>query len=182
MTTLNNTLLTQVINELKQLSESVLKIAHNDYCVEIGYEDIIYDNDEYNINEQFITAFDALRNIEHYNLSDNYFYTHNGNIVSFNYLDHEESPITFSELAQWIIDNDLFSDYDIEVITLDDMLVSIEDNITDASLLLYKLIDYLGNSVLKTSEFAIDETMSAISDYDYNQLNDIITHLGIDYE
>lgn len=173
------TLLAQTIKQLKALSDSSLQICHNNYCSDLSYEDIIYDNDEYTVNEQFDTPFDVLRNIQHYNLSDDYFYFHNGNLVSFNYLTGDDSPITFSELAQWVIDNDLFSEYDINVITLDDMRASIEDNINDASLLLYKLIDYLGNNILKTSEYAINDV---ISDYDYNQLNDIINHLGIDYE
>ena len=128
MTTSNNTLLNTVITELKQLSDSSLQIAHNNYCDAIGYEDVIYDNDEYNINEIFITPFDALRNIEHYNLADNYFYLHNGNIITFDYLTDGDSPITFSELAQWIIDNDSYSEYDLEVTTLEDIYNTTHQN------------------------------------------------------
>lgn len=193
MTTSNNTLLTQVINELKQLSDSSLQIAHNNYCDAIGYEDVIYDNDEYNINEIFITPFDALRSIEHYNLADDYFYLHNGNLVSFNYLTGDDRPITFSELAQWIVGNDLFNDYGIEVTTLDDMLASIEDNITDDEDKLVLMFDYLGESVspedlvladknLYYNEYLIALCTDKISDYDYNQLNDIILMLGINYK
>lgn len=99
-TTLASNQLSQVIEQLKDMSDSSLQICHNNYCIEIGYEDIIYDNDEYNINEQFDTPFDVLRNIQSYNLSDNYFYFHNGNLVSFNYLTSDDSPITFSEIGR----------------------------------------------------------------------------------
>ena len=103
-------------------------------------------------------------------------------MVSFSNEDDDNCPIDIEELAQWIVSNEIDNDFDIEVTTLDDILTSIEDNITDDSLLLYKLIDYLGNNILKTSDYAIADVMNEISDYDYNQLNDIIIHLGINYE
>ena len=78
MTTLNKDLaavqLSQVIEQLKEMSDSSLQVCHNNYCSSLGYEDEIYDNDEYNINEHFNTPFDALLALEHYNLSDDYFY------------------------------------------------------------------------------------------------------------
>lgn len=193
VTTLAQVQLSQVIEKLKDMSDSSLQICHNNYCVEIGYEDIIYDNDEYNVNNQFDTPFDVLRNIQSYNLSDNYFYFHNGNLISFNYLTGDDSPITFSELSQWIVDNELFDDYNIEVTTLDDMLTSIEDNISDDEDKLMLMFDYLGESVSpedlvmanddsEYSEYLITLCTDKIRHYGYNQLNDIITHLNINYK
>lgn len=180
--TLAQVQLKQVIEQLKDMSDSSLQICHNNYCIEIGYEDIIYDNDDYNINEMFITPFDVLRNIEHYNLSDNYFYLHNGNLISFGYLTGEDSPITFSELAQWIVDNDLYNEYDIKVTTLDDMLASIEDNITDDENMLSKLVNDLGVDINLNSEYVVDDVMQEISSYNYESLTTIINHLGINYK
>ena len=40
------TLQANVINQLKDLSDSSLQVCHNNYCNELGYEDNIYDNDE----------------------------------------------------------------------------------------------------------------------------------------
>lgn len=184
----NNTLaaiqLSQVIEQLKEMSDSSLQVCHNNYCIELGYEDEVYDNDEYNINEHFNTPFEALLSIQHYNLSDDYFYFHNGNLISFNYLTGEDSPITFSELAQWLINEDKLSDYDIEVTTLEDMLASIEDNITDDEIMTFKLADYI-NEDYDADDVASDVAqwcVVTLYDYDYNQLNDIINYLGINYQ
>ena len=196
MKTLNKDLaaiqLNQVIEQLKEMSDSSLQVCHNNYCIELGYEDEVFDNDEYNINEHFNTPFDALLALEHYNLSDDYFYFHNGNLISFNYLTGEDSPITFSELAQWLINEDKLSEYDITVITLDDMLASIEDNISDNKYLLSKLADYLGQSLnteqveqLKTDddyyEYLVSHFMNELDDYIYSDLYYLINTVGINY-
>lgn len=194
MKTLNKDLsaiqLSQVIEQLKEMSDSDLQVCHNNYCIELCYEDEIYDNDEYNINEHFNTPFDALLAIEHYNLSDDYFYFHNGNLISFNYLTSEDSPIDISELAQWLISEDKLADYDIEVTTLDDMLASIEDNITDDSELLKTAINYLGVStmingddkVTDYNQYLIDSVIDEIRYTDYETIKDVINRLGINYQ
>lgn len=182
-TTLAQVQLNQVIKQLKQDDSNLLQ-AYSEYASNNSY-DSVYDNDDDSINMMFENTHDALRSAFYgdYNPSHAYFtFNGYGNLQSFEYLDCDKSPIDIEELSQWIVDNDLFNDYDIEVTTLDDMLASIEDNITDDSELLYKLIDYLGNNILKTSEYAITDVMDTISNYDYNQLNDIITLLDINYE
>lgn len=179
--------LNQVIEQLKEMSDSDLQVCHNNYCIELCYEDEIYDNDEYNINEHFNTPFDALSALEHYNLSDNYFYFHNGNLISFNYLTGEDSPITFSELAQWLISEDKLSEYDISVVTLDDMLASIEDNITDDEALLNTVCQYLHmNHITLGNDYSFDEkvniVMELISGFNYEQLDKLIMDLNINYQ
>ena len=186
MTTLNKDLaavqLSQVIEQLKEMSDSSLQVCHNNYCSSLGYEDEIYDNDEYNINEHFNTPFDALLALEHYNLSDDYFYFHNGNLISFNYLSSEDNPITFSELAQWLISEDKLADYDITVTTLDDMLASIEDNISDDSVMLNKLAEHLAVEVDNDSyEDNVYDVMTELNNYTYEQIQEIITMLSINY-
>lgn len=72
----------------------------------------------------------------------------------------------------------------------DNILTSIEDNITDDVELLYRLSEYLDINLNDKDKynfgsfdhFILDSCLSVISDYDYNQLNDIIIHLGINYQ
>lgn len=188
MKNINNTLadiqLNQAIEQLKEMNDSELQICHNDYCISVGYEDTIVSNVEWSINKVFTDAWDVLSNIEHYNSRDDYFYLRNGKIVTFNYLTSEQSPITFSELAQWLINEDKLSEYDISVTTLEDMLASIEDNITDDENLLYKLCDYLNikYNLSNDVENLTSDCMDIVDNYDYDKLNDIINHLGIDYQ
>ena len=192
----NNTLaaiqLNQVFVQLKQ-DGSILMQSYCDYSAENGY-DSVYDNDEDSINMMFDNTHNALRAAFYgdYNPSHAYFtFNGYGNLQSFEYLDSDNSPIDISELAQWLISEDKLSDYDITVTTLDDMLASIEDNLTDDSNMLHSLKDYLniGYDIEKVSLLGadyetslIDETIDFISDYDYHQLNDIINYLGINYQ
>ena len=191
MTTLNpNTLaaiqLSQVIEQLKQ-DDSTLLQAYSEYAADNNY-DSVYDNDDESINMMFADSHEALRAAFYgdYNPSHAYFaFNGYGNLQSFEYLDSENSPIDIEELAQWIVNNDLFNDYDIEVTTLDDMLASIEDNITDNSYLMLTLAKHLNLQIYNDSGNSYDDNVqdviNEISEYDYNQLNDIITMLGINY-
>ena len=188
MKTLNKDLaatqLNQVIEQLKEMSDSGLQVCHNNYCSSLGYEDEVSDNDEYNINEHFNTPFEVLLSIQYYNLSDDYFYFHNGNLISFNYLTGEDSPITFSELAQWLIDEDKLSEYDITVMTSDDILASIEDNISDDSNILYRLCDCLTIEYDDSSDNddLIEYCMNEVSSYSYNKLKGLMEYLNINYQ
>lgn len=198
MKTTNNTLadiqLNQVIEQLKQ-DDSILMQAYCEYSAENGY-DSVYDNDEDSINMMFDNTHDALRAAFYgdYNPSHAYFtFNGYGNLQSFEYLDSDISPIDISELAQWLINEDKLADYDITVVTLDDMLDSIEDNITDDENMLSRLADYLGQSLhteqaeqLKTDDnyydYLVSHYMNELDDYSYNDLNDIINYLGINYQ
>lgn len=196
----NNTLaaiqLNQVIEQLdEQTGTDSLVIIYNDYASNNGYERI-YDLDENTINELYNSPWQALYDSNHKDFNDrDYFFTYNGNghMVSFSNEDDSNSPIDISELAQWLISEDKLSDYDIEVVTLDDMLASIEDNITDDSELLKKLTDYVDKSVFaqdalminkynECNDFIIYEYMRMLGEYSYKELNDVINHLGINYQ
>ena len=192
----NNTLaatqLNQVIEQLKQ-DDSLLMQAYCDYSAENGYNSV-YDNDEDSINMMFDNAHDALRAAFYgdYNLAHAHFtFNGYGNLQSFEYLDSDSSPIDISELAEWLISEDKLADYDITVTTLDDMLASIEDNITDDSVMLYKLCDYLAISYDDSSDIknligdcmhklegTVTDNMQGI----YERLINIINHLNISYE
>lgn len=199
MTTLNNTTLAkvqlnQVIEQLKQLADWQLINIYTDYADENRYEDI-HDLSQDTINDLFESVWDAITKSNHdgFNENDSYFVFNGYGLMStFTSLDSENCPIDIEELAQWIVDNELFDEYNIEVTTLDDMLASIEDNISDDENMLSKLVSYLNLSVYSEdevlddgndwNEYRIEQCMDWIStSYDYNQLNDIITHLNINY-
>ena len=176
--TLESVQLNQAIEQLKEMSDSSLQVCHNNYCIELCYEDEIYDNDEYNINEHFNTPFEALSALEHYNLSDDYFYFHNGNLISFNYLTGEDSPITFSELAQWLIDEDKLAEYDITVVTLDDKYNIVLDHINDIDSVssIQPLLSYLAVEFIYTKEWLSLSENNTIDNYIEKYINVIIAH------
>lgn len=193
MTTLNTTTLAskqinQVIEQISNMNNDDTISLYNNYADINSYERIYY-NDDDNINDVFHTPRAAIRAATYgrYNVGDDYFFFDScAHMISFNSLNDNNSPIVIEELAQWIIDNELFSDYDIDVTTLDDMLASIEDNITDDEEMLNKLTTYLNIPLYYqcfdgSDDNKVSEVMSEISYYNYNQLNDIITHLGINY-
>lgn len=185
-TTLAQLKLSQVIEQLKHLSTDELVNVYMDYAEQNRYERI-YNLDENTINELYSSPWQALYDSNHKDFNDrDYFFTYNGNghMVSFSNEDDGNCPIDIKELSQWIVDNELFNEYHIEVTTLEDMLASIEDNITDDESLTYKLADYINESY-DSDDVASDVAQWCIVtlyDYDYNQLNDIITMLGINYE
>ena len=184
----NNTLaaiqLSQTIEQLKQ-DDSILMQAYSEYSAENGY-DSVYDNDEDSINMMFENTHDALRSAFYgdYNPSHAYFtFNGYGNLQSFEYLDSDSSPIDVEELAQWLISEDKLSEYDIAVTTLDDMLASIEDNISDDSVMLNKLGNYLMVDLDNDSyEDNVYDVMVELSNYNYEQIQEIINMLGIDYQ
>lgn len=190
MTTLNtvttNTLaqvqISQVIEQLEQLLFCDLVMTYNDMANAFSY-DRIYDNDECTLNELFSTPYDAIRQTNHdgYNDNDEYFtFNGYGNLVSFSYHPMAtDCPIDIEELAKWIVDNDLFNDYDIEVTTLDDMYNAILDNLEDANSLddIIDVAEYLG---LTVDEF--DSNNESPADYESNIINDITNHIHSDFE
>lgn len=178
-TTLVQVQLQHVIDELNQFATSDLIEIYNEYAEQNSYERI-YDNDDLILDDMFTSNYDAIRAAFYgdYNPSHAYF-TFNGyaNLQSFEYLDSEHCPIDIEELAQWLINEEKLVDYDIDVITLDDMLTSIEDNITDDEYMFKEICKLLS---LKAK--SIENVMSVLADYNYKQLLIVITHLGINYE
>ena len=190
MKTLNKDLaaiqLQEVIEAITDMDNDNTITIYNDYADCNGYE-LVFNNDEDTINDLFSTPYDAIRqtNNKDYKDHDCYFtFNGYGHAVSFDYRLSDNSPIDISELAQWLISEDRLCDYDITVTTLDDMLASIEDNITDDENLLYKLSDYLNikYNMSNDVENLTSDCMDFVDNYDYDKLNDIITMLGIDYQ
>lgn len=191
MTTLNiatlaKVQLNQVIEHLSELDNDDTIDIYNEYADDISCERI-YHNDEMTLNEVFSTPYDAIKQTNNFLYKDHEkYFTFNGygHAISFDYRLCENSPIDIEELAQWIVDNELYNDFDIEVTTLDDILASIEDNITDDENMLYNLADRLQMTYDKGYEidYLVNDAMNELREKDYNQLNDIIIHLNINYE
>ena len=191
----NNTLaaiqLNQAIEQLKQ-DDSILMQAYSEYSAENGYNSVYY-NYEYSINMMFENAYDALRAASYdYDHSDAYFtFNEYGNLQSFEDLDSLSSPIDIGELAEWLIDEDKLGRYRITVTTLEDMLASIEDNITDDENMLYKLCDYLSISYNDSSDienlagdcmYKLEGSVTDNTQDIYERLINIINHLNINYQ
>ena len=196
MKTLNKELvaiqLNQVIEVITDMDNDDTISIYNDYANCNGYE-LIFNNDEHTINDLFLTPYDAIiqTNNKDYNDNENYFtFNGYGHAVSFDYRLSDNSPIDIEELAQWLISEDKLADYNIEVTTLDDMLASIEDNITDDSDLLKTAINYLGVStmikgddkVTDYNQYFIDRVMDEIRYTDYDNIKSVIDRLGINYQ
>lgn len=184
----NNTLavlqLNQAIEGITDMSIDDTIALYNDYANHNGY-DMIFDNDEQTINDLFLTPYDAIRqtNNKDYKDHESYFtFNGYGHAISFDYRLSDNSPIDIEELAQWLINEDKLADYDIAVTTIEDMLASIEDNINDDKQLLNKLICYLGLSAMLDDSYKISDSLNELIEKDYNQLNAIINHLGINYQ
>lgn len=193
MKTLNTDLATlqlnQVIEIITDMNNDDTIAIYNDYASHNGY-DMIFDNDEHTINDLFLTPYDAIRqtNNKDYRDHENYFtFNGYGHAISFDYRLSENSPIDISELAEWLINEDRLADYDITVTTLDDILASIEDNITDDEMLLNTVCQYLHlNHITLGNEYSFDEKiniiMELINGFNYEQLNKLITDLNINYQ
>lgn len=199
MTTSNTTLLSQanlksqVIEQLENKLFCDLVMDYNDMADAYNYE-MIYNNDEQTLNDYFTNPYDAIRQTNHegYNDNDDYFIVNGyGHLNSFSYsLDASGCPIDTSELAQWIIDNDSYDEYDIEVMTINDILASIEDNITDDENMLNEAVLLISPPLKHRKitlscnrdsyiEYKVEKVMNFISDYNEKQLTILINRLGI---
>lgn len=190
MTTLNKDLaavqLSQVIEVITDMDNDDTISIYNDYANCNGYE-LIFNNDEYTINDLFSSPYDAIRqtNNKDYKDHENYFtFNGYGHAVSFDYRLSDNSPIDISELAQWLISEDKLSEYHITVTTLEDMLASIEDNITDDNSVLYRMCDCLTIEYDDSSDIEdlIKDCMIEVGSYSYNKLKGLIEYLNINYQ
>ena len=186
--------LNQVIEIITDMDVEDTVALYNDYANNNGYEQI-FNNDEQTINDLFLTPYDAIRqtNNKDYKDHEDYFtFNGYGHAVSFDYRLSENSPIDIEELAEWLISEDKLAEYDITVTTIDDIIASIEDNISDNKYILSKLADYLGQSLhteqveqLKTDddycEYLVSHFMNELDDYSYSDLYDLINTVGINY-
>lgn len=187
--------LSQVIEKITDMDVEDTITLYNEYANYNGYEQI-FNNDEQTINDLFLTPYDAIRqtNNKDYKDHEDYFtFNGYGHAVSFDYRLSENSPIDIDELAEWLISEDKLADYDITVTTIDDIIASIEDNITDDENMLNSLIIYsdielecyktaINNGYNCYNVYSIAEVMSYLEELEYSELIDIINYLGINYQ
>ena len=93
---------------LKEFDTDKLRDLWNTYCNEENYEDYIYYNDEYAINEMFNgNPYEAIRATQYgkYSFTDEYFIVNTyGNLTSFGDSDIA-SHINFDGLAEYVKDH-----------------------------------------------------------------------------
>ena len=179
----NNTLaaiqLKQVIEVITDMDNDDTISIYNDYANCNGYE-LIFNNDEHTINDLFLTPYDAIRqtNNKDYKDHEDYFtFNGYGHAVSFDYRLSDNSPIDISELAQWLINEDKLSEYDITVTTLDDKYNAILDHVSDIDSVasIQSLLSYLDVDFLYTNEW-IDGKNRTIDSYIEKYIDVIIAH------
>lgn len=184
MTTLNKDLsavqLYQVIEVITDMDNDDTISLYNDYADSNGYE-LIFNNDEYTINDLFSSSYDAIRqtNNKDYKDYESYFtFNGYGHAISFDYRLSDNSPIDIEELAQWLISEDKLAGYDIEVITLDDKYNTVLDHINDIDSVasIQPLLSYLNVEFMYTSEWLSLSKNNTIDNYIERYIDAIIAH------
>lgn len=123
----------QIEEILNNMRTPELVSAWNEFCYSSdNYDDVIFDNDEYELNEQLsgLDAYTVLCRAHYgdYDLSDNYAnWDGYGNLNSFNYADEEKSPIYITEMVDYIIDNEI----SLGISEIDDIISGYEDDDED---------------------------------------------------
>lgn len=101
-----------LVSLLNSMSNEDARAVFNEYCSEYGsFEDYIYDNGEYDLNEYFgeDSPYEILCRTGYgdYSISHDYFRTDGyGNVRSFNNIHSADSPFYADELADYIIDKE----------------------------------------------------------------------------
>lgn len=101
-------ILKAIVNLLEHMSTEDIIALWNTYCdVEHHHhDDVIYENDEYTLNELFPTAWSFAATNSDYNIDDNYIaFDDYGYLNSFCDAEDINSPFDFNELSSWLLDN-----------------------------------------------------------------------------
>lgn len=115
-----------IIEILKAFEAETLIRTWNTYCSDENMDDYIWDNDEYDLNEMFHSADEALRAACYgdYHYSHEYFVINGyGNLESFDKYDTEKY-IDFSSLSEYIMDNGC---HEISEVWLEDLMEDFMD-------------------------------------------------------
>lgn len=180
----NESLLNQVIEQLKEADYSNVIEAYNNYADSNNYERI-HDNDEDTLNEVFSSPYDAINRTNNFLYKDTHdYFTFNGyaHAISFDSLNDDNCPIDYEELASWIVDNESYDEYNLDI-TLpandDDKHNAIMDNLEDSSSLddIIKVLEHLN---LPYDSFDSDNESPA--DYESHLIATITDHVYNDTE
>ena len=172
--------LNQVIEQLEEYDTEAMVNIYNQYADAMRYERI-NDNDEHIINDLYSSPYDALLAASYgdYNPNHDYF-TFDGynNLSSFNFTDDDNCPIDIGEIAEWINNNELYNDFDITVVTLDDKYNIVLDHINDIDSVssIQSLLSYLAVEFIYTNEWLSLSENNTIDNYIEKYINAIIVH------
>lgn len=108
-----------LINQMYEMDEDEIMYLWNDYTYDCRPDDVIYENSEDVLNELFSRPSDAIHAIYFgdYTFNDPYFYFNGyANIQSVYSLVHDKNSIVyFDELADWLIEDERYENYDFEI-------------------------------------------------------------------
>lgn len=113
-----------LINQMYEMDEDEIMYLWNDYAYECRPDDVIYENTEDVLNELFSRPSDAIRAIYFgdYTFNDPYFYFNGyANIQSvYSLIRDTNSIVSLKELADWLIEDERYENYDFEIDIDDD--------------------------------------------------------------
>lgn len=97
----------KIIELLENCDSNEIMQVNNEYCANKCYDDIIYDNDDEFLNTYFSSVTEAVKAINYgnYNYNHKFVEFHNGNLVSYDYLDTNNLVETVSKIANDIAEN-----------------------------------------------------------------------------
>lgn len=108
-----------LINQMYEMDEDEIMYLWNDYAYDCRPDDVIYENNEDVLNELFSRPSDAIHAIYFgdYTFNDPYFYFNGyANIQSVYSLIRDKNSIVYlSELADWLIEDERYENYDFEI-------------------------------------------------------------------
>lgn len=108
-----------LINQMYEMDEEEIMYLWNDYAYDCRPEDVIYENKEDVFNDLFSRPSDAIREIYFgdYTFNDPWFYFNGyGNIQSvYSLIRDKDSIVDLSELAEWLIEDERYENYDFEI-------------------------------------------------------------------
>ena len=113
-----------LINQMHEMSEDEIMYLWNDYAYDCDSDEAIYENNADELNELFKSPSEAIRAIYFgdYTFNDPYFYFNDyGNIQSvYNLIRDTNSIVSLSELADWLLEDERYENYDFEIDINDD--------------------------------------------------------------
>ena len=108
-----------LINQMYEMDEEEIMYLWNDYAYDCRPDDVIYENKEDVLNDLFSCPSDAIREIYFgdYTFNDPWFYFNGyGNIQSvYSLIRDKDSIVYLSELADWLIEDERYENYDFEI-------------------------------------------------------------------
>lgn len=108
-----------LINQMYEMDEEEIMYLWNEYADDCRPDDVIYENEDDVLNDLFRRPSDAVRAIYFgdYTFKDPWFYFNGyANIQSvYSLIKDKNSIVCLSELADWLIEDERYENYDFEI-------------------------------------------------------------------